>query len=598
MYIDLIEKLSADDKKRINNYITKWGVPAEKFIGLDKWLQNWSHSNQKLYKLLGNQFIKEFDIRFAKESSVLRNEMAILLKSVFKGSYHNFYINILKQDENMPPAVLESFSRLSDLENFINDSIAVPIKYKRKDSKKTLQIQKGMKPMRAFQKVVEYYKDIYFFVGFEEFKNQHSLILNNKYTAGKLCVSIHPLDFMTMSDNASNWSSCMSWINQGCYEVGTIEMMNSNNVLCCYLKGHDSFHFGKDVDLYNDPFYCWNNKKWRQLVYITKDILMGGKAYPYQSKDMTFALLSFIKDLAKENMNWIYTFGPELYQDMIHINNSHAMNLNHKWILEGDTFKHNIIWDTKGMYNDMLNDSETPYWCYRNKVRRNKIISVSGKNNCLCCNAPISYLTTEYNYNDRYENTGLVCKTCLENYFFCSCCCDQSPRNLYVSLNIKRRISPHCIYTSEKSICKDCWNERVKICPECGQIFYIEGDLDNCYDTENVSAFAYLIDNFDLKYISRVNWQSLPQTKTINRDGREINLIYPLFACGDCVNKIKEKNNIVEKKYNFYYIDTAIQKIPIFMNINIGKKYLYTNLDKVDFPENLDNKFELISNLS
>lgn len=594
MYIDLIEKLSADDKERINNYINKWGVPTENFIGLEEWLQNWSHSNQKLYKLLGNQLIRKFDIRLSKTREHLRTEMITLLKLPFKESYHNFYVNVLKQDKDLPSAVLRSFSRLSDVDNFVDDSVGVPIKYKRKDSKKILQIQKGMKPIRAFQKVIEYYKDIYEFVGFEEFKNQHSLILNDKLTKGKLCVSIHPLDYMTMSDNASNWSSCMSWVSQGCYEIGTVEMMNSNNVLCCYLEGHDLFNFGKDVELYNDSSYCWNNKKWRQLVYITKDILMSGKAYPYQSKEITFALLSFIKDLAKENLNWTYTFGPELYQDMIHINNTHAMNLNREWILNGNTFKHNIIWDTKGMYNDMFNDNDTPYWCYRNKVKKNKIISVSGKSNCLCCNKSVLKYTDEYCYNDRYDNTSnLICNKCLDDLFSCHCCYNSSPRESHIELSIRSR--PFLkVYRTKKNICNNCWKERVRICPECGQLFYIDGDLYDYCDIENISAFAFAIDNINSNRINRVNWQ-----EPINSNRREIaavNFVYPLFACGDCISKIKEKYKIVEKEYSVIF--TREKKIlPIFTELDKYIKYLYIKLQKVDFPENLDNKFEIVSSL-
>ena len=41
--------------------------------------------------------------------------------------------------------------------------------------------------------------------------------------------------------------------------------------------------------------YSWNNKKWRQLFYINKDIICSGKSYPYFSKDITLYLLDEIK---------------------------------------------------------------------------------------------------------------------------------------------------------------------------------------------------------------------------------------------------------------------------------------------------------------
>jgi hypothetical protein len=58
-YIDLIEKLSDTDKQIIYNYVTTYGCDSDYFVGLEEWLQNWSHANQKLYRLLGNSFIKE-----------------------------------------------------------------------------------------------------------------------------------------------------------------------------------------------------------------------------------------------------------------------------------------------------------------------------------------------------------------------------------------------------------------------------------------------------------------------------------------------------------------------------------------------------------
>ena len=48
-YIDLIKEISAEDRVTMENYIYNYGVKKENFIGLDTWLQNWSHSNQRLF---------------------------------------------------------------------------------------------------------------------------------------------------------------------------------------------------------------------------------------------------------------------------------------------------------------------------------------------------------------------------------------------------------------------------------------------------------------------------------------------------------------------------------------------------------------------
>ena len=68
----------------------------------------------------------------------------------------------------------------------------------------------------------------------EEIRLAHSQIFNTNKMTGTLCLSIHPLDYATASDNDNGWSSCMSWRDDGCYRMGTVEMMNSPMVICAY----------------------------------------------------------------------------------------------------------------------------------------------------------------------------------------------------------------------------------------------------------------------------------------------------------------------------------------------------------------------------
>jgi hypothetical protein len=125
--------------------------------------------------------------------------------------------------------------------------------------------------------------------GYEEFRLKHSMCLNQKKLKGTLCLSIHPLDYITMSDNASNWNSCMSWEDDGCYKQGTVEMMNSPCVVVAYLKG------SQDMSLGDGTF--WNNKKWRQLFIIHKDCIAGVKGYPYRSDGLVEQAMDWILNM-------------------------------------------------------------------------------------------------------------------------------------------------------------------------------------------------------------------------------------------------------------------------------------------------------------
>ena len=90
---------------------------------------------------------------------------------------------------------------------------------------------------------------------FEDFRIKHSRILSEKEFIGRLSLSIHPLDFMTMSDNDSDWSSCMSWRTCGSYRRGTVEMMNSPCVVVAYLSA------SKPMVLDRGSHFKWNIKK-------------------------------------------------------------------------------------------------------------------------------------------------------------------------------------------------------------------------------------------------------------------------------------------------------------------------------------------------
>jgi hypothetical protein len=97
-YIDLIAQLSEEDKVKIKNYISIYGVNIDDFIGLDTWLQDWSHANQRLYKLLGNQFIYKVPYTYNKQKRELASEILTLCaRSEFREEYSDFYWNYIKK---------------------------------------------------------------------------------------------------------------------------------------------------------------------------------------------------------------------------------------------------------------------------------------------------------------------------------------------------------------------------------------------------------------------------------------------------------------------------------------------------------------------
>lgn len=474
--LNLFNHLTEEDNRKILGYVNTFGIEND-YIGNEIYLKPWAESKKKLFHLLGGNFIYKEPVVVPKNDKQMEEEIDVLLDHRFASVYYHLIDKVVKDKDFQCDTKMFSTSRAweeikailysnGNLKNNIILSLDSTIKIAYKD-KKPLQIAPKAKTLKTIQKIIEYADaDQETLDLFEDFRLKHSQILNDKNIHGNLCISIHPLDFMTMSDNASNWSSCMNWKNHGAYCVGSVEMMNSNNVVCAYIESNKAFSFDT-----SEGVEVWNNKKWRQLFYCTKEILLSGKPYPYENKELTIKVLDILKNLAQKNWNRTYEFGIEQYKDMVHFNTIGCMDNNRNWIYNKQTKKHNIILDTRGMYNDFFNDHYTPYYCYRNRVKKNTIISVSGKALCLCCGKPMvqaSEYTDEYThedaYNERYTPTdALICEDCLSKRTCPNC--DADDRKGYYKL--------YTVYNGDsvEKLCSRCITDKYKICSNCGELY-------------------------------------------------------------------------------------------------------------------------------
>ena len=154
-----------------------------------------------------------------------------------------------------------------------------------------LRINSGAKTVKLIGKVA---KALGCDEGFEAYRQLHSQVLNQKKIKGNLCLSIHPMDFITMSDNDCGWTSCMSWMEEpGDFRLGTIEMMNSPYVIIAYLEsGEDMWVAGEG--------YTWNDKKWRQLYVVTPELILGNKQYPYENDELQGMCIDWVRDLMQK----------------------------------------------------------------------------------------------------------------------------------------------------------------------------------------------------------------------------------------------------------------------------------------------------------
>jgi hypothetical protein len=135
-------------------------------------------------------------------------------------------------------------------------------------------IHKGSKLVRSFRHFIKNNDRSLF-----DIQNEASRIIQEDKIEGTLCLSVHPLDFLSLSENTYNWRSCHSL--DGEYRAGNLSYMMDKHTVICYLKGAD------DVTLAAfHPDVKWNSKKWRVLLYLSSDwnMIFAGRQYPFESK--------------------------------------------------------------------------------------------------------------------------------------------------------------------------------------------------------------------------------------------------------------------------------------------------------------------------
>ena len=305
----LFDKLSINDREKTARYITNnVGAPA---VSLEHLLRFWDRNKSGLFNMFGGELIIEKEISFARDAHQLAEDMDVkfFYRSYDRDPELTEFINDFRQacnqiltyennnfswgerDRRGVYRVIDSLLTPYDLaRNTIPNAAEITIP----STGEIVKVCAGQK----ITKVIGKLSNIFGLseAGFEKFRVAHSQVLNQKKLTGRLCLSIHPLDYMTMSDNNSGWDSCMSWTNEGCYRQGTVEMMNSDMVVVAYLASSEDMTLWWSADKDDDKY--WNNKKWRQLFVINKDIITNVKAYPYRNDELTNICLNWLRELA------------------------------------------------------------------------------------------------------------------------------------------------------------------------------------------------------------------------------------------------------------------------------------------------------------
>lgn len=327
-----------------------------------------------------------------------------------------------------------------------------------------LIIPTGMKLIKAFKYFIEDKEVLYYL------QNVASMIIQENKITGQLCVSVHPLDFLSSSENNCNWRSCHAL--DGEYRAGNLSYMVDPTTVICYLKGEEDqqiSHFPPEV--------LWNSKKWRMLLFFARNrrLFFAGRQYPFASENALAAIKEHIIPALTKYKSYEISEWTNNTIDEWSNNGEVIPILDNTYIVVQNNIydKYNIIKDKSRLhYNDLLESScYIPYYCYVDAPYNNIYIPpesfqlpIGGEVLCLQCGK-----------ENIYNSEWMVCENCEDSdCLYCDCCG-------------ARIHSDEICYVPWGFLCQECANSECSYCEKCGcfdytENMYIYDDEYYCYD--------------------------------------------------------------------------------------------------------------------
>ena len=447
-----------DVQEQFNKVISySQGIPEPE---TDKLFADWLEAKRDFIEAFGGQLIYEWP---EKVSFELGSREKSLRLDDFIGVLENRYENY----------DLAEFVR-ANREGFFSNQVVEPYTTSKGDT-----IPKGMKLLRAFK----------FFESdanaLEAEQNAASMIIQEDKIEGTLCLSVHPLDFLSTSENTHNWRSCHAL--DGEYRSGNLSHMIDHSTFICYLKSN------KDEKLPNfPPDVPWNSKKWRVLFYMSDrwDMIFAGRQYPF----CTETGLDFVKDKVFPRANlgdfssWIDKKYCGFKDKDVYSNFSHS----YVPVVDGLVALDELVINEPGslQFNDVLSSS-----CYDALYAYKKVecfggykyapmhkftrFHIGGKCNCTRCGKyPIEITSSfmcndcELEYGDSEDDMFAYCPCCGSRYYYddgvwvegdeecvCPSCADRE--TTICDCCETRHYTSAMVYSRKhnKYLCPECWDE-------------------------------------------------------------------------------------------------------------------------------------------
>lgn len=458
------------------------GIPKPQ---TDELFENWYQNKRDYIEWFGGELIHEFgEFEFHVDQEKKSNLVDTFLNQVAyilpEREFSNFY-QFVKSNQD------------SFFENLVSeDRFALNVG-------KT-GVKKGMKLSRAFKFFVEDKEQL------NTIQQTASKYIQQDKIKGILCISVHPLDFLSASETTYNWRSCHSL--DGEYRAGNLSYMGDNATCMLYLKGE------YDEILPNFPTSVrWNSKKWRMLCFLDKDwkYCFLGRQYPFEVEGIsnevrrilpgfwvpftnkTITTLPVDKEILEERMgrSFLVDHAAEfiLSEPYIGLKNYGGMDL----------YKiGSVIHDAESElhYNDLLYSSYyKPYYSSRADGRDHDIVPyIKIGYNCHCINCGQQVITKASGHmlcedcaiELGYANEGMVqCAVCGEWYDEDDVCYTRDGD----------AVCNHCISDGVVHYCENCnefYYEDDMIYSEKYEEWFCKDCFDNLQEEEMEHCLRYL----------------------------------------------------------------------------------------------------------
>lgn len=277
-------------------------------------LDQWSKNKYDLYKRFGDKtIIKTSELSLAIDNSdevrisyidFCDHVPSFIQSPVKREAFFHFLFHAVDRQGFKNNIVMSDWNSEKIVENLKN---RMSFSYDEDLTDIYIKVPKGMKFSKAMK--------MFFDVQSNPSEEQQLKDMQNKYSTyrqsfsskkkGRIFLSIDPFDYLSISDNNHNWSSCHSML-EGEYRIGNLNYMADGVTMVGYYASSDKFD--EELEAFQGV-KTWNSKRWRVLVHVKvvdgQLMVAYNRQYPFKSEQLILALdellMSVFQDTTKSN---------------------------------------------------------------------------------------------------------------------------------------------------------------------------------------------------------------------------------------------------------------------------------------------------------